>query len=257
MSTLDTANVPAIACLAQALSDSTVTAMTDLAADQAARASRLTAVANRLTATLGAGNPRVAALASAAQTSTTIARNLGGLATRIARRPAANPAALTALGQVVDPQGAGVPGLYVRVSDEPGSLTLGARAATDQDGDFSLSLTPADIPAPAPPLFLIVEDSKGHRMAESSQAVTLQAGSPWYEQIVLGEQPPTTPPPGPPPTKKPPPKKKKGHREEEHEPEKEHHREEEHEPEKEHHREEEHEPEKEHHQESAPLRRSK
>src|ERR1035438_2646875 len=235
MATLDTANVPAIAGRAQALSDSTVPAMQDLAADQAARASRLTAVANRLTATLGAGNPRVAALASAAQTSTTIARNLGGLATRIARRPAANPAALTALGQVVDPQGAGVPGLYVRVSDEPGSLTLGARAATDQDGDFSLSLTPADIPAPAPPLFLIVEDSKGHRMAESSQAVTLQAGSPWYEQIVLGEQPPPAPAPpppppvasgGPPPKKNPHPRKKR-HPDEERLREKEHSRSEE------------------------------
>lgn len=194
MEITDNVKLSRLADMIKAFDGQMTAGMQNFAADQAARAARLTAIRDRLSKKLGAGDARVANLTKNIATSTAVAQGFQLQARRIARRPPINPADLAVRGRVFDPNGAAVPNVFVRLSNQNSSLKIGPRAETDDSGDFTLAVTTGDLPSPAPPLFLVVETDAGVQIAVSPQAITLQAGSPLYVELVEGSKPPAEAP---------------------------------------------------------------
>jgi hypothetical protein len=97
-----------------------------------------------------------------------------------------------------------LPQVWVRLTDQAGSLSIGSPVKADTSGDFSLVFKSCEIPAGAANLVVAAEDANGMRFA-TSDPVTLKAASPVYLELTLSSpaaapaQPttPGTPPPSP------------------------------------------------------------
>jgi hypothetical protein len=183
--TNNTADYNALAESMQTFSNDATTDMKTFAAAQTARTTRLTAVLNRLQKNSKTPPANIKKLTDSISVTSTVAQNMGGLADRIAARPAVDPSDLAVFGQVLDAKGAAAPGLYVRLTDGAGKLTVGSRVKTDASGDFSLVLKACELPAAATQgLLAAVEDASGARLTESNP-VTPRAGSPVYVDLTL------------------------------------------------------------------------
>lgn len=205
-----------IADAVRALFDQAYDERTDLleqfAAEHAERAKRLNSAATRLKARLGADDPRVATLTSAAAGAEQLQQSLRTTATRATRRPELKRQQWMVYGNVVDPAGQPVAGVRVRVLDRDGKLSdrLGD-ATTDEFGDFAVVFSERaffEQGDKRPDLFVVIEDAKGKVVFSSEENVLYEAGRAEYFAITLSERPAVKPPKGkgparPPATRKP------------------------------------------------------
>ena len=179
MSSMNESDFPAIVDAARGISSSGTTAMNDFATAMTARATRLTAVRNRLQKSSKTAPAVLQKLDQKIATSTSLSQNLGGLASRIQQRPSVDPSDLAVLGHIT---GAGASGVWVRLKGNSGSLSIGNRVKVASTGDFSLVFKSCEIPAGTANIEVIAEDAAGTRLA-ASNPITLKAGSPVYVDL--------------------------------------------------------------------------
>src|SRR5262249_31773826 len=136
----------AVAAEARVVSDDFTTSMKDFAAGQAARATRLTAVRDRLKKSPKTPPRVLQNLNQAITLSTARAQAMGGLADRIAQRPTFEPADLVVFGHVTTATAAMQPDMSVRLTDSVGHLSVGSPVKVASSGDFSLVFKACEIP---------------------------------------------------------------------------------------------------------------
>jgi hypothetical protein len=177
-------DVTAPTAAARTVSNNATTVMQNFAAGQAARATRLTAVLNRLKKSSQTPPGVLQKLTQSITASNAVAQEMGSLAQRIAQRPTVDPADIVIYGRVLPAAGAKLPPVWVQLTDSAGRLAIGSRVQVAASGDFTLSFATCQIPAGEAGFVVAAENSQGVRLAVSA-AVTLIAGSPAYIELTL------------------------------------------------------------------------
>ena len=157
-----------------------------------ARATRLTAAADRLRESLGEDHPEVVALAEAAAADETLGASAREAADRQSRRPAPGPDEWLLFGQVLRRDGGPASDVRVRVTNADGKLKVTPTATTDGFGDFHVTYRRPDFPDPpqtVAELFVLVEDAKGGRLLQGEQGVRFAPGRAEFAEITVDDRP--------------------------------------------------------------------
>ena len=145
--TNDQPDVTGPTAAARTVSNNATTVMQSFAAGQAARATRLTAVLNRLKKSSQTPPGVLQNLTQSITASNAVAQAMGSLAQRIAQRPTVDPADVVIYGRVLPAAGAKLPAVWVQLTDSAGRLAIGSRVQVAASGDFTLSFASCQIPA--------------------------------------------------------------------------------------------------------------